>query len=145
MILLRIRPKTVAHNARFVAKISLSREALRNLYRRGHNFCEWGADGFLSTPNAKDLRVLTFQEDVYYLLKENDDREKIDKNLRYAKSHLILGVLVSALQAIEVGARNNLKHQGIHSILLWKISCLLSADRLKRTEPQRGRKAANGT
>jgi hypothetical protein len=51
-------------------------------------------DGFLSTPDAKDLRVLTFQEDVYYLLKENADREKIDKNLRYAKSHLILGVLV---------------------------------------------------
>lgn len=51
-------------------------------------------DGFLSTPNAKDLRVLTFQRDVYYLLKETDDREKIEKNLRYAKSHLVLGVLV---------------------------------------------------
>ena len=51
-------------------------------------------DGFLSTPNAKDLRVMTFQEDVYYLLKENDDREMIDKTLQYAKSYLVLGVLV---------------------------------------------------
>lgn len=51
-------------------------------------------DGFLSTPNAKDLRVLPFQEDVYYLLKQQDDREKIDKTLRYAKSYLVLGVLV---------------------------------------------------
>src|SRR5689334_19616267 len=49
--------------------------------------------GFLSAPNAKDLRVLSFQEDVYYLLKENDDRELIDKTLRYAKSYLVLGVL----------------------------------------------------
>ena len=51
-------------------------------------------DGFLSTPNAKDLRVMTFQEDVYYLLKENDDREMIHKTLQYAKSYLVLGVLV---------------------------------------------------
>src|SRR6185503_20552530 len=50
--------------------------------------------GFLSTPNAKDLRVLTLNEDVYFLLKENDDREMIDKTLRYAKSYLVLGVLV---------------------------------------------------
>jgi hypothetical protein len=51
-------------------------------------------DGFLSTSNAKDLRVLTFQEDVYCLLKENDDPEKIEKSLRYAKSFLVFGVLV---------------------------------------------------
>jgi len=51
-------------------------------------------DGFLSTPNAKDLRVLSFQENVYYLLKRQDDREKIEKTLRYAKSFRVLGVLV---------------------------------------------------
>ena len=51
-------------------------------------------DGFLSTPKAKDLRVMTFQEDVYYLLKANDDREMIHKTLQYAKSYLVLGVLV---------------------------------------------------
>ena len=51
-------------------------------------------DGFLSTPNAKDLRVLSFQENVYYLLKQQDDREKIQKTLRYAKSFRVLGVLV---------------------------------------------------
>jgi len=51
-------------------------------------------DGFLSTPNAKDLCVLTLDEDVYFLLKENDDLEMIDKTLRYAKSYLVLGVLV---------------------------------------------------
>ncbi len=51
-------------------------------------------DGFLSTPNAKDLRVLSFQENVYYLLKQQDDREKIEKALRYAKSFRVLGVLV---------------------------------------------------
>lgn len=51
-------------------------------------------DGFLSTPNAKDLHVLSFQENVYYLLKQQDDREKIVKTLRYAKSFRVLGVLV---------------------------------------------------
>lgn len=51
-------------------------------------------DGFLSTANAKDLRVLTLQENVYYLLKQQDDREKIEKTLRYAKSFRVLGVLV---------------------------------------------------
>jgi|GEM_PF-1123840 len=51
-------------------------------------------DGFLSTPDAKDLCVLTLDEDVYFLLKENDDREMIDKTLRYTKSFRVLGVLV---------------------------------------------------
>src|SRR5689334_4255477 len=34
-------------------------------------------DGFLATPNAEDLCVLTLDEEVYFLLKENDDREMI--------------------------------------------------------------------
>ena len=51
-------------------------------------------DGFLSTPNAKDLRVLSFQGNVYYLLKHQDNSEKIEKTLRYAKSFRALGVLV---------------------------------------------------
>ena len=51
-------------------------------------------DGFFSTPNAKDLCVLTLDENVYFLLKENDDRDMIDKTLRYAKSFRVLGVLV---------------------------------------------------
>jgi hypothetical protein len=50
-------------------------------------------DGFLSSPNAQDLRVLTFEENVYYFLTEDDlDREKINKTVSYAISYLVIGV-----------------------------------------------------
>lgn len=50
--------------------------------------------GFLSSPNAQDLRVLTFGEDVYYMLANDDiDPEKIKKTIGYSTSYLTIGVL----------------------------------------------------
>jgi hypothetical protein len=52
------------------------------------------SDGFLSSPNAQDLRVLAFDEDVYYLLANDDiDPDKIKKTIRYSTSYLTIGVL----------------------------------------------------
>ncbi len=57
------------------------------------------ADDFLSSPDEQDLRVRTFEDDVYFLLIGNDlDREKIDKTIRYVTSYLIIGVLVCPLE-----------------------------------------------
>ncbi|MDX6500439.1 MAG: hypothetical protein QOG23_3699 [Blastocatellia bacterium] len=51
-------------------------------------------DGFLSSPNAQDLRVLTCENDVYYFLTEDGlDRKKINKTVSYAISYLVIGVL----------------------------------------------------
>lgn len=50
--------------------------------------------GFLASPDAQDLRVLTFEDDVYYLLTEDDlDLRRIEKTVRYATSYLVIGVL----------------------------------------------------
>jgi hypothetical protein len=51
-------------------------------------------DGFLSSPKLQELRVLTSEDDVYFLLTRDDlDPEKIDRTIRHATSHLVIGVL----------------------------------------------------